>query len=88
MYLKLSVNRQFDSFSIAYVVAGPAPKSVCKNCLGQNFINGDVCVNSCPGKSYRFTYFDYGVGCKKCPAKYGFVINNDRTGCVCRHGFK
>lgn len=61
--LNLASSRNFDSFGIAYIVAGNSPSKLCSSC-GNGFVAyGNTCVSSCPLGTSQFTYKDGGIAC-------------------------
>ena len=85
-FLKISTNREFDAFTLSYIVIGVSPSKICADCTSK-YIYQNSCVDQCPSTTYKFVYRDQGMGCRSCPTRFNFVLNDQGTGCVCKSGF-
>lgn len=72
--LSCSSSIQIDSFALVYIVIGPTPASLCKNCGAYNIVYEDQCVDRCPTTSYAHTMKDGTVVCKECSEKLGLIL--------------
>ena len=75
LYLKIATNRVFDAFSLAYIIIGVPPASICANCNNGSYIFGDTCIAQCPIGTFLHQYRDNGKACRTCPAHFNFVVN-------------